>query len=177
MNLNNFVISLPLFHSFSLFANGVKEAYLRRLFFDIKLVCADGSNFYAHSLVLSLFSDFFAEKASRNENTFKEIDLGGVNSGSFTVLIWLKIPYDEQGRPARLRLSFNDKKNIPPMKPRSQTCRRTLYSYCFKCPVSHRTRQSPFAAHLRRERGRSHVQLLGFDRDCKNSEARQVRPP
>ena len=74
--------------SFSVFANGVKDAYLRRLFFDIKLICADGSNFYAHSLVLSLFSDFFAERANRNENAFKEIDLGGVNSGSLKVSIW-----------------------------------------------------------------------------------------
>ena len=63
---------------FSLFTNGVKEAYLDSRLFDVRLLCADGLIFWAHSLVLSVFSDFFAEMARLN---LKEINLGDANSG------------------------------------------------------------------------------------------------
>ena len=69
----------PSFH-FSLFTEGVREAYLDSRLFDVRLVCADGLIFWAHSLVLSVFSDFFAEMARLN---IKEINLGGANSGNY----------------------------------------------------------------------------------------------
>ena len=65
---------------FSLFTDGVREAYLDSRLFDVRLVCADGLIFWAHSLVLSVFSDFFAEMARLN---IKEINLGDVNSGNY----------------------------------------------------------------------------------------------
>ena len=67
------------FLPFSLFTDGVREAYLDSRLFDVRLVCADGLIFWAHSLVLSVFSDFFAEMARLN---LKEINLGDVNSGN-----------------------------------------------------------------------------------------------
>ena len=66
--------------NFSLFTDGVREAYLDSRLFDVRLVCADGLIFWAHSLVLSVFSDFFAEMARLN---IKEINLGDVNSGNY----------------------------------------------------------------------------------------------
>ena len=69
---------LPPFH-FSPFTEGVREAYLDSRLFDVRLVCADGLIFWAHSLVLSVFSDFFAEMARLD---IKEINLGDVNSGN-----------------------------------------------------------------------------------------------
>ena len=77
MQDRTFFIQFP-FLLFSLFTDGVREAYLDSRLFDVRLVCADGLIFWAHSLVLSVFSDFFAEMARLN---LKEINLGDANSG------------------------------------------------------------------------------------------------